>query len=388
MDRPYQVRPWRLALALPVVLLLAACRLFTPGMVTGATPTATGRWDTLTPAGTETPTRTLPAEASVIPAATGTPAVTTLTADPDHPEAAGAPYLDDRSTPNGVVWSYFNALNRREYLRAYSYWRESGPDSPVGAYEAFAAGYADTEAVQVTLGVLSGDAGAGQLYYTVPVVLDASTTSGERQVFSGCYILRLSNPGIQIEPPFIPLGIERAALAPAAPGADPASLLTSACTEPSIPLTPQPATRRDDTGPENYLDDRSDAVQVLRSLINAVNRKEYARAYAYWERGAGLPPFDRFAAGYVETESVVLLTGEARESAGAGQRYASVPVVLKARTTAGEEQTFAGCYRLHLANPSIQATPPFQPLAIESAEVRQVDPAAGTAALLEAACSP
>ncbi len=32
------------------------------------------------------------------------------------------PYLDDRSTPIQVLKSYYNAINRQEYVRAYSYW--------------------------------------------------------------------------------------------------------------------------------------------------------------------------------------------------------------------------------------------------------------------------
>ncbi|MGH6859926.1 MAG: hypothetical protein ACRECY_06700, partial [Phyllobacterium sp.] len=36
-------------------------------------------------------------------------------------------YLDDRSTPETVIKSYYNAINRQEYARAYSYY---APDSP------------------------------------------------------------------------------------------------------------------------------------------------------------------------------------------------------------------------------------------------------------------
>jgi hypothetical protein len=34
-----------------------------------------------------------------------------------------ADYLDDRSTPEAVISSYYNAINRAEYARAYSYFR-------------------------------------------------------------------------------------------------------------------------------------------------------------------------------------------------------------------------------------------------------------------------
>jgi hypothetical protein len=129
----------------------------------------------------------------------------------------------------------------------------------------------------------------------------------------------------------------------------------------------------------------------MRSLVNALNRKEYVRAYSYWEHIAGstnVPPFEQFAKGYAETEKVQLMVGVIRGDAGAGQFYYSVPVVLIAQTTRGATQTFAGCYALHISNPAIQAQPPFQPLAIRSADVRLVAPGADPISLLARACKP
>ena len=68
-------------------------------------------------------------------------------------------------------------------------------------------------------------------------------------------------------------------------------------------------TNRGDISKNNYLDDRSGPVEVLASLFNAVNRKEYVRAYSYWENAGTNPevaPFDQFQKGYAETESVQL----------------------------------------------------------------------------------
>jgi hypothetical protein len=71
--------------------------------------------------------------------------------------------------------------------------------------------------------------------------------------------------------------------------------------------------------------------------------------------------------------------------AGAGQFYYSVPVTLRAQTGGGL-QTFVGCYVLHLANPGIQAAPPYQPLSVRSASVTQVANNAGANALMAQAC--
>jgi hypothetical protein len=156
-----------------------------------------------------------------------------------------------------------------------------------------------------------------------------------------------------------------------------------------LPATPT-ATSGAGVRPEpGYLDDRSTPEEVLRSYVDAVNRKEYARAYSYWDAGAAasqLPPFDQFAQGYAKTQSVQLTTGAPTSDVGAGQLYFSVPVALTATTSPGATQTFVGCYRLHLARPELQVVPPYHPLAIQSATVHQVPNDADASALLGQSC--
>ena len=114
-------------------------------------------------------------------------------------------YRDDRSTASAVIESLYNAINRREFLRAWSYFREE-PDRP--DFESFAKGYADTSRVRVKLGQTETEGTAGSTYYRVPAVVEA-TRGGTAAVFSGCYELRLVQPAAQAEPPFQPLGIVR-----------------------------------------------------------------------------------------------------------------------------------------------------------------------------------
>ena len=138
----------------------------------------------------------------------------------------------------------------------------------------------------------------------------------------------------------------------------------------------------------HYLDDRSTAEEVVRSFYNAINRREYARAYSYWEAGVStsqLPPFDQFQRGYANTQSVELTLGQVTGGVGAGQLYYSVPVTLTAHTSGGQ-QTFAGCYTLHLARPELQAVPPFHPLAIQSAHIAAVPAGGNPSALMQQAC--
>ncbi len=111
-------------------------------------------------------------------------------------------YLDDRSTPEAVISSYYDAINRSEYARAYSYLGDA--DQP--DYDTWQAGYADTGHVDVSFGQSAQEGAAGSTYWTLPVKLDVTASDGKHSYFAGCYTLRLVQPAVQ-EPPFRPLHI-------------------------------------------------------------------------------------------------------------------------------------------------------------------------------------
>jgi hypothetical protein len=120
-------------------------------------------------------------------------------------------YRDDRSDPAAIVASYYNAVARREYARAWSYW---GEPKPTAGYAAFAAGYADTAAVELALGAVTTEGAAGSIYATVPLAVAATARDGSVEIFAGCYTTRQLQPAIQ-EPPFRPIEIVSGRLAPA-----------------------------------------------------------------------------------------------------------------------------------------------------------------------------
>ncbi|KAB0677596.1 hypothetical protein [Aureimonas leprariae] len=136
---------------------------------------------------------------------------------PDRSTAAEPDYLDDRSDAKALIRSLYNAVNRKEYVRAYGYFRDE-PDRP--SFESFAKGYADTAKVELKLGTETSEGAAGSLYYSVPVAIRSVDTGGKAAVFSGCYELRLVQPGVQAEPPFRPLGIVKGRLEPSAKSFD------------------------------------------------------------------------------------------------------------------------------------------------------------------------
>jgi hypothetical protein len=117
-------------------------------------------------------------------------------------------YLDDRSTPEAVISSYYNAINRAEYARAYSYFDpDNAPD-----YDPWQSGYSGTSHVEISFGQSAQEGAAGSTYWTLPVKLDVTSTGEQHAYFAGCYTLRLVQPAIQ-SPPFKPLHIVEGKLA-------------------------------------------------------------------------------------------------------------------------------------------------------------------------------
>ncbi|TCQ29742.1 hypothetical protein [Rhizobium sp. PP-CC-3G-465] len=120
-----------------------------------------------------------------------------------------------------------------------------------------------------------------------------------------------------------------------------------------------------------YVDDRSDGAKLVQSLYNAIERKEYARAYAYFGDKPPAGDYASFVLGYKNTVDVEVKTGVVTQEGAAGSLYAPVPVAVRSVDKDGKERVFAGCYVTRIVNAAIQE-PPFTPLHIESAELGEV----------------
>lgn len=120
-----------------------------------------------------------------------------------------------------------------------------------------------------------------------------------------------------------------------------------------------------------YHDDRSDAAALVTSLYNAIDRKEYARAWDYFGDAKPAADFQAFAQGYATTERVEVVTGAAGEEGAAGSVYFQLPVAIRAHRADGTAEVFAGCYVVREVNPAIQE-PPFRPLQIDSGSLKPV----------------
>ncbi|MCZ4090812.1 hypothetical protein [Sinorhizobium psoraleae] len=121
-----------------------------------------------------------------------------------------------------------------------------------------------------------------------------------------------------------------------------------------------------------YVDDRSDGAALVRSLYNAINRKEYARAYGYFAETQPVGGFADFSRGYANTISVEVRIGKVTTEGAAGSVYAAIPVAVKSIERPTKTRLFAGCYVARIINPAQQA-PPFTPYQIEAARLKEVE---------------
>jgi Protein of unknown function (DUF1176) len=117
--------------------------------------------------------------------------------------------------------------------------------------------------------------------------------------------------------------------------------------------------------PPAYSDNRDDAAALVRSLYNAINRHEYARAYSYFN-----PPlevsFKRYVAGFADTGSVTVYTGTITYEGAAGSTYQQVPIAIRATAKDGSSKVFSGCYTIRGSNDQTSDAP-FNGLKIEKA---------------------
>lgn len=107
----------------------------------------------------------------------------------DSTPAPAARGYEELNGPVSLLASFYDAVNARDYARAYGYW-----ESPPSTLEVFARGYAETASVRLIVEPPTRVEGAaGSLYSQVPTVLVSRQRDGSQRVFAGCYTTRKSN---------------------------------------------------------------------------------------------------------------------------------------------------------------------------------------------------
>lgn len=96
---------------------------------------------------------------------------------------------DDRNDPIATLAAYYDAINAKDYRRAYGYWQ-----TPAQSFEQFARGFADTERVRVLIEPSTRlEGAAGSSYAEISTIVVANTRFGSERIFAGCYVMRRSN---------------------------------------------------------------------------------------------------------------------------------------------------------------------------------------------------
>ncbi len=111
--------------------------------------------------------------------------------DAGHVEACRV-RAGSRQAALDVIGRYYAALDARDFGTAWAQWGADG--RPGQSFEEFRTGFGNTQSTRVTVGPPGDVEGAaGSLYVNVPVTVDATLSSGQRQRFKGYYVLRRVN---------------------------------------------------------------------------------------------------------------------------------------------------------------------------------------------------
>ncbi|WP_068313044.1 hypothetical protein [Polycladidibacter hongkongensis] len=121
------------------------------------------------------------------------------------------PYIDNRSTPQDVLTSFYNAINTGQFPRAYGYYAS---DYAPKDFDAWVKGYTSTVRVRLVTGSALPSPGAGQIYWSVPLAIEATLSDGSKRVYGGCYQLHMANPGMITAPPYSPIAMQKGKLEP------------------------------------------------------------------------------------------------------------------------------------------------------------------------------
>lgn len=109
-----------------------------------------------------------------------------VSTSPSEPEG---PLPDNRTDAIGTLAAYFDAINAKDYRRAYRFW-----ESPPTSYHQFERGFADTDRVRFLVEPQTRTEGAaGSSYAEITTIIVSTTRAGNDRVFAGCYVVRRSN---------------------------------------------------------------------------------------------------------------------------------------------------------------------------------------------------
>jgi hypothetical protein len=268
-----------------------------------------------------------------------------ITVQPSAVAAQTKPQL----TPLDTLLSYYTAINLRDYPRAYNLWL-----NPKQTLENFSAGFGDTIRVEPYFGPMQISSGVTNEAGQVPAVLLGYHTDGTVGAYYGCFSMGFDLASRNYTDYRI-LGSTFAQLSNDAPldSDSIAKYLSINCY----------AIAQDDI--VKFMDQSGfhakEAFAMLHAYYDAINRRDYASAYAMWlqpkpgPKPNGAPaadyrtPYPQFVNGYQNTAYVYIYLAPYNGTGGsAGHGYLDglQPAVLVGQNTDGTVQAYFGCYVL------------------------------------------
>ncbi len=121
-----------------------------------------------------------------------------------------------------------------------------------------------------------------------------------------------------------------------------------------------------------FQDDRSSPQKLIESYYYAISNRLYVQAYSYFSEGSAPKDFQTWSKGFSETQSVTVKFGSTAPDPGAGQIFWVLPVALSAVQSDGGVKVFAGCFTIHMISPGMQSAPPYRPMGINKASLKEV----------------
>ncbi|MEO8611208.1 MAG: hypothetical protein ABI690_25150 [Chloroflexota bacterium] len=303
---------------------------------------------------------------SVVSAQQATPTPLLPTTPPDEFIA--------QTDPASLIGSYYNAITLGDYPRAFSYWIQA-PNNQTEPQ--FAAGFSDTLSASALVRLpIFEDAGAGNVYASIPTLVTAERRDGSTVFFAGCFTAHKSNVpvGNATEPDpnwYLQKGVLKQVQTPDF------TVLDTAC-DTEYSLTDDP----------NLVPSQLDPVQLIESYFSMLITGKVVDAGALWEN-----PGDQFLGAYgkeVEASlSINLYVNPVIYGDGAaGSIYASIPALVVTNSPANTHLYITGCYVVRLSDvPVGDATTPDPNWHFYNATFNLVNDAPSAIALLNQSCT-
>jgi hypothetical protein len=244
------------------------------------------------------------------------------------------------TSPQAMLFTYYDAINRQDYVTAYGLWL-----NPRQTYQNFSTGFAATARVEPYLGAVQASSTA-QLAY-LPAVLLGYQTNGTVYSYYGCFTAGyVGTNGITWR---ITAGNFRVLSTQGVPS----NLTIQGYLSIDCAHVPTTVASGSVTTTNNF------AAPTMLAYYDAINRKDFLSAYAFWlqpipgpkPNGAPAqdyrPPFQSFQNGYSNTAFVNIFFGDYNQGgASAGHSYLDglLPAVLVGQQSDGTFASYYGCY--------------------------------------------